>query len=130
MPASSSRVTIRSAACSAERLARVDMDFGVLGPLVRRVDAREVLDLAAPRLLVETLGIALLGELERCVDEDLEELPGGTSSRAMRRSERNGDMKDTSTMRPASTISRDTSATRRMFSTRSTSVKPRSLLRP
>ncbi len=35
-------------------------------------------------------------------------------------------MNDTSTMRPASTISLATSATRRMFSTRSASVKPRS----
>ena len=48
----------------------------------------------------------------------------------MRRSARNGEMNDTSTMRPASTISLATSATRRMFSTRSASVNPRSLLRP
>ena len=39
-------------------------------------------------------------------------------------------MNDTSTTRPASTISVDTSAMRRMFSTRSASVKPRSRFRP
>ena len=39
-------------------------------------------------------------------------------------------MNDTSTISPASTNSRATSATRRMFSTRSASVKPRSRLRP
>jgi hypothetical protein len=48
----------------------------------------------------------------------------------MRRSLRKGEMKLTSTIRPASTISFATSATRRMFSTRSSSVKPRSRLRP
>jgi hypothetical protein len=41
-----------------------------------------------------------------------------------------GDHDGSSTLRPASTISRATSATRRMFSTRSPSVKPRSLLSP
>jgi len=56
--------------------------------------------------------------------------PGTNSSRAMRRSERNGEMKDTSTISPASTMRRATSATRRMFSTRSWAVKPRSLLSP
>ena len=56
--------------------------------------------------------------------------PCCTRARAIRRSARNGEMKDTSTIRPASTISLATSATRRMFSTRSASVKPRSLLRP
>jgi hypothetical protein len=45
--------------------------------------------------------------------------PGGSRSRAIRRSARNGEMNDTSTIRPASAISRATSATRRMFSTRS-----------
>ena len=39
-------------------------------------------------------------------------------------------MNDTSTIRPASTISLATSPTRRMFSTRSASVKPRSRFRP
>ena len=47
---------------------------GALGPLVRRVDAGEVLQLAPPRLLVEPLGVALLGHAQRRVDEDLDEL--------------------------------------------------------
>ena len=56
--------------------------------------------------------------------------PSPTSSRAIRRSARKGEMNDTSTISPASTISVATSATRRMFSTRSASVKPRSLVEP
>src|SRR5579859_2543925 len=56
--------------------------------------------------------------------------PSPISSRAICRSALNGEMNETSTIRPASTISLATSATRRMFSTRSASVKPRSLLRP
>jgi hypothetical protein len=56
---------------------------------------------------------------QRRVDEDLDELAGSNSARAGRRSARNGEMKLTSTIRPASTISLATSATRRMFSTRS-----------
>ena len=39
-------------------------------------------------------------------------------------------MNDTSTTSPASTISADTSAMRRMFSTRSASVNPRSRFKP
>jgi hypothetical protein len=57
---------------------------------------------------------------------NLDELASSSRSRAMRRSERNGEMKDTSVISPASVISRATSETRRMFSTRSASVKPRS----
>jgi bifunctional enzyme CysN/CysC len=49
---------------------------------------------------------------------------------ALRRSARKGEMKLTSTIRPASTISLATSATRRMFSTRSSGLNPRLLLRP
>src|SRR3954454_21696256 len=41
--------------------------------LVRVVDARHALDLAAPRLRVEPLRVALLAQLERRVDEDLDE---------------------------------------------------------
>ena len=44
--------------------------------LVGRVDAGEMLDLARPRLLVEALRVALLDDVERRVDEDLEELAG------------------------------------------------------
>ena len=43
----------------------------------------------------------------------------------MSRSVRNGEMKATMTIKPASTMSRATSATRRMFSTRSASVNPK-----
>src|SRR5690606_13128918 len=49
--------------------------------------------------------------------------PSANISRARRRSARNGEINDTSTIRPASVISLATSATRRMFSTRSASVK-------
>ena len=42
----------------------------------------------------------------------------------------NGEIKETITISPASTIRRATSATRRIFSMRSVSVKPRSRLRP
>ena len=48
----------------------------------------------------------------------------------MSRSARNGEMKAVSTISPASAISRATSPTRRMFSIRSASVKPRSRLSP
>jgi hypothetical protein len=51
-------------------------------------------------------------------------------SRAICRSERKGEMNEQMTIRPASAISRATSATRRMFSTRASSVKPRSLFSP
>jgi hypothetical protein len=57
-----------------------------------------------------------LGHLQRRVDEDLHELAAPMRSRAIRRSLRKGEMKDTSTISPASTIMRATSATRRMFS--------------
>ena len=88
-------------------------------------------ELAAPRLLVEALGVALLGDAQRRVDEDLDELALlDERPRRCRRSLRNGEMNDAITIRPASTISFATSATRRTFSTRSASVKPRSLFRP
>ena len=54
---------------------RVEHELGVLGDLVRVVDAGEPLDLAGERLLVQALGIAVLRELvERGVDVDLDEL--------------------------------------------------------
>ena len=109
---------------------RVDPDLRRLGRFVRRVDAGEVLDLAAARLLVEALRIALLGDRERRVDEDLDELALASRPRAMRRSARNGEMNAVRTIRPASTMSFATSAMRRMFSTRSAAVKPRSLFSP
>ena len=42
--------------------------------LVRRGDAGELLDLAGARLLVEPLHVALLADLDRAVDEDLDEV--------------------------------------------------------
>src|SRR5262245_24189106 len=39
------------------RLRRVDVDLGIFGRLVRRIDAGEVLELTAPRLLVESLDV-------------------------------------------------------------------------
>ena len=56
--------------------------------------------------------------------------PGRKRLLANLRSARNGEMNDTSTIRPASTINRATSAMRRIFSTRSASVNPRSRFRP
>ena len=52
------------------------------------------------------------------------------NARALSRSARHGEMNATSTISPASTISRATSATRRRFSIRSAAVNPRSLLSP
>src|SRR3569623_205308 len=56
--------------------------------------------------------------------------PAGTIARAIARSAANGEMNAVSTISPASVISFATSPTRRIFSTRSASVKPRSRLRP
>src|SRR4051812_44202481 len=50
---------------------RVEHQLGGLRRLVGRIDAGEVLDLAAPRLPVEPLRIAALREAERRVDEHL-----------------------------------------------------------
>ena len=56
--------------------------------------------------------------------------PSSTRDRAIARSARKGEMKAVMTIRPASTIMRATSAMRRMFSTRSAPVKPRSRFSP
>jgi hypothetical protein len=48
-------------------------DLRAEGRLVRRRDARELLDLARPRLLVQALGVALLRYFERDVDVDFDE---------------------------------------------------------
>jgi len=52
------------------------VDLRALRRLVRRRDAREVLDLPRARLLVEPLRVALLGDLDRDVDVDLDEGDG------------------------------------------------------
>src|SRR6185312_16072862 len=58
-------------------LRRVDAHLGMLGRLIRAVDAGEILELAGPRLGVEALRVALLGLGERRIDEDLEKLALG-----------------------------------------------------
>lgn len=55
------------------RLLRVDVDLWVLRLFVRRTDAGEVLDLASTSLLVQALGITLLGLCNRDVNVDLDE---------------------------------------------------------
>jgi hypothetical protein len=55
------------------RLVALDLDLRALRGLVGRADAGEVGDLALPRLLVQALGVAGLGHLEREVDKDLDE---------------------------------------------------------
>src|SRR6202171_3890239 len=56
--------------------------------------------------------------------------PTPSRLRAISRSDRNGEISETSAITPASTNSRATSATRLMFSIRASLVKPRSRLRP
>lgn len=53
-------------------LVRLDGNLRLQRLLVGRRDARKLLDLARARLLVQALGIALLGDLERHVDKDLD----------------------------------------------------------
>lgn len=55
------------------RLLTVDVDLWLLWCLIRRADARELLDLARAGLLVETLGVALLCFFYWDVDEDFNE---------------------------------------------------------
>lgn len=52
---------------------RVNVDLWLLGGLVGSTDAGKVLDDTGAGLLVETLGIALLGLLDRDVDVDFDE---------------------------------------------------------
>ena len=51
----------------------VECELGVDGRLVGRVDAGEVLNEAGARLLVESLHVALLAQLERRLDVYLDE---------------------------------------------------------
>src|SRR5690242_12389932 len=55
-------------------LAGIDDDLRVLRRLIRGVDAGEVLDLAFEGAGVETFRVALLADIERRVDVDLDEL--------------------------------------------------------
>jgi hypothetical protein len=55
------------------RLLAVNQDLRLLRLLIRRTDARELLDLARARLLVQSLGIPLLRRLDRDIDKNLNE---------------------------------------------------------
>ncbi|KVE20301.1 hypothetical protein WI92_27620 [Burkholderia vietnamiensis] len=57
-------------------------------------------------------------------------VPGAKRARAWARASANGEISAAITMKPASVISRATSAVRRMFSRRSASLKPRSRFNP
>lgn len=54
----------------------LDHNLGLLRGLVRRGNASKVLDLARPCLLVQSLGVALLGHLDWDVDIDLDKSQG------------------------------------------------------
>jgi hypothetical protein len=54
-------------------LPAVNVDLRVLGSLVGSADTSELLDLTGASLLVQTLGVALLGLLNGDVNEDLDE---------------------------------------------------------
>ena len=69
--------------------------------------------------------IAALALFQGRIDEDLDKLAGSNRPRANSRSARYGEINATITISPASTRSFATSATRRMFSTRSASVNPK-----
>ena len=112
---------------------RVRRQLRALGRLIRAADAGQVGDLARPRLRVEALGVAPLALLQRRVDEDLVEgdagrLVGGADLVAGVAVK--GLTRETIATTPDSAISFATSPTRRTFSARSDSLKPRSALRP
>lgn len=79
----------------------------------------------ARAFLLEALHVAALGHCKRRVDEDLEEFtwPIHLSHHLALRP--NGEMSALITISPASVINLATSPTRRMFSTRSASLKMR-----
>lgn len=51
---------------------RLDDDFRLRRLLVRRRNARKVLDLTGPSLFVQALWVTLLGDLEGNLDKDLD----------------------------------------------------------
>src|SRR5262245_9159521 len=55
-------------------LRRVDPNLGTLGLFIRGIDACEVLELSLSRLPIESLRVARLGDLQRRIDEQFEEL--------------------------------------------------------
>src|SRR5579862_3840855 len=98
--------------------------FGAFGRLVGRVDAGDVHQLPALRFLVQPLTSCGSASASGASTNTLKNSAGVNSSPAMRRSEQNGEMNDTSTISPASTIRHETSATRWIFLTRSWAVQP------
>lgn len=58
------------------RLLAVNVDLWLLWCLVRRTDTSELLDLTSLRLLVQTLGISLLSDVDWHIDKDLDERQG------------------------------------------------------
>lgn len=61
-------------------LVAVDMDLGLQGLLIGGTDAGELGDLALTGLLVQALGVALLGDLDGDVDPDLDEGDAGVAA--------------------------------------------------
>ena len=109
---------------------RVQDQFRICRRLVREVEPGEVLQFAAPRLLIQALRIALFADFERRIDEYLDEFARRDEfARHLALGPERRDEGDI-VIKPASTKSFATSATRRIFSTRSASVKPRSRLSP
>src|SRR5689334_21856336 len=96
-------------------LRRIDPDLWLFGRLIRRVDSREIPKFPTTGLLIQPLRIALLPAVERVMEEALNESLGLKRIPTIRRSERNGEMNDANTIKPASTISFATSPTRRIF---------------
>lgn len=115
---------LRRGDCATER------NIGILRHFERAVDAGKIGDLAGPGLGVESFGIARFAHLQRGVDIGFEKADVGGDFAGDAALVSEGEMNETMTINPASAISRATSATRRMFSTRAASVKPRSLLSP
>src|SRR5262245_60256141 len=80
-------------------LAGVELELGILGRLVERIDTGEIGDEAGAGLAVEPLGIALLAHFKRRIDIDLDELslleqiPRHAPLGAERRDERDHDDK-------------------------------------
>ena len=120
----------RHQAASGVRLV-VSMRLGVDRCLIGTVDTERGLEISGPRLLVQTFDVALFGATLSGVSMNTSKnSPSGNMPRTISRSALNGEMKAVITTSPASVISLATSPTRRIFSMRSASVKPRSLLRP
>jgi len=58
------------------------MDLRILWCLVWRTDSRKLLDLACSCLLVQALGVTLLGDLDRYINVNFDEFEGRVAGRA------------------------------------------------